>query len=146
MKYLLWLLLSGGFFQTRNDHMLFDQLQQRLPGGLCNDAKVRENDKQAKGRITFLNRDFRTAYFSAATSVRFFECEDRRLHLAMISMEFKNEQDMDLAMAAITASKRTAFRLPNKTRFAPKKLGNELVIIYSQTFTDQRFQDFVNRN
>ncbi|MCK7554285.1 hypothetical protein MKQ70_04370 [Chitinophaga sedimenti] len=146
MKYLLWLLLSGGIIQTSNEHMLFEQLQQRMPGNICSDTKVHDNDKQAKGRITFLNRDFRTAYFAAATSVRFFECEDRRLHLAMISLEFKNEQDMDLAMAAITASRRTAFRLPNKTRFAPKKLGNELVIIYSQTFTDQRFQDFVNRN
>ncbi|UYQ94541.1 hypothetical protein MKQ68_05480 [Chitinophaga horti] len=145
MKYLLWLLLSGAVLQQpAPKHLLLDQYQQLLPGALCQDAKVHENDKQAKGRTTFLDRDFRTEYFAGAKSVRFYECEDRRFHLAMVSLEFNTPRELEMAMGAITASKRTAFRLPVRTRFVPKRLGNELLIIYSETFTDKRFQDLVN--
>jgi hypothetical protein len=145
MKY-IWLFLICIAFKPADRHLLFDQLQQRLPGNLCEDTKIYENDKRTKGRITFLNREFRTQYFAAATSVRYFECEDRRFHLGMISMEFKNQQDAELAFAAITSTSRTSFRLPTPNRFAPKRLGNEIVILYSETFTDLRFQDLVNKN
>lgn len=145
MRYLLLLLLTTTLaFAPAASHDLFDQIYTGLPGSTCQDAKIHEDDKATAKRVVFLNREFRTGYFSAATSVKYMECEDRRFHLGIVSLTFKNEQDFDYAMLAITSSNRNGFRLPTPTRFAPKRLGNELVIVYSETFNDRRFKDIVN--
>lgn len=145
MKYLLILVAffikNFAYAQVdSNPHVLFEKIKHMYQAEVasCDSFVPHINDKEAKGRIDFLNKDFSTTVFNKFNSVSYWSCSSidsnkRKMHIGLISILFKNEAEREAAERKIKAAGRPNFKVKLLTRFKLNVSKNELLIIYSET-------------
>jgi hypothetical protein len=110
----------------------------RLPASLPRTAlKIDKGAKPDRGRLEFLDRDFRTRAFGHATSVEEALLETSEagqpLHLGLFVVDFASCADLQRALRSVSGAHRTSLRLPVLTIFRAIPVSRRLVFVVSET-------------
>jgi hypothetical protein len=158
MKYLLIILSFSitSLIYAQGDtkqHILFKEIKEKYETEItnqCDTFKSHFNDKEAIGRINFLNKDFSTTLFSKYSSVGYWYCnandsENKRMNIGIISILFKNEKDREVVEKKIKSVKRRNFKVKLLTRFKLNASKCELLIIFSETVRNKSTATFLEK-
>jgi len=134
-------------------HVLFEEFKEKYETEItnqCDTFKSHFNDKVSIGRIDFLNKDFSTTLFSKYSSVGYWYCnandsENRRMHIGIISILFKNIKDREVVEKKIKSAKRKNFRVKLLTNFELNASKCELLIVFSETVRNKSTAAFFEK-
>lgn len=158
MKY-LFIILSFSITSSiyaqgdTKQHVLFKEIKEKYEAEItnqCDTFKSHFNDKEAIGRINFLNKDFSTTLFSKYSSVGYWYCnandsENKRMNIGIISILFKSEKDREVVEKKIKSAKRENFKVKLLTRFKLNASKCELLIIFSETVRNKSTATFLEK-
>jgi hypothetical protein len=115
------------------------------------DFEVCEIIEKKSDKKEFLQRSFGKAYKPGKESVSYKEIfvrkvnENLRYHLGVVLIEFQSEKDAVSLFDALRGKDGTGFLGGTKilTQYKVLKQRNEVVLVYSETFSDQKVKQFM---